>query len=66
MGLSYTAVGSVNQEPDATEEKIEGSFQIGRSEMAFLQTFSWDYRIKSWSDQVIPGKKNTLSKGLSW
>lgn len=21
MGLSYTAVGSVNQEPDATEEK---------------------------------------------
>lgn len=53
------------------KRKIEGSFQIGRFEMALLQAFSWDYRIKSWSDQVIPGKKEhfvqrpELVKGLA-
>lgn len=65
LELPYTAIQSVNQEQDVWKIKIEGYFQIARIEMAFLKTFRWDWRIRDWSDQAIPSKKDTLYKGLN-
>lgn len=60
LGLSYTADGRANQEQDVVKDKSRGRF-----ETTFLKNFSWDWRMGSWSDQVTPGRENTLYKDLN-